>query len=83
MLDINNKEKLKEQVIEWLRAYNYFNDEGTLADQVDYDVAYDMKSSFEENTNIPLDEFDDWYDLFIEDTLLPILRELGAINEDE
>lgn len=83
MFDINNKEKLKEQVIEWLRTYNYFNDEGTLADQVDYDVAYDMKSSFEENTNIPLDEFDDWYDLFIEDTLLPILRELGAINEDE
>ena len=83
MFDINNKEKLKEQVIEWLRTYNYFNDEGTLVDQVDYDVAYDMKSSFEENTNIPLDEFDDWYDLFIEDTLLPILRELGAINEDE
>lgn len=83
MFDINNKEKLKEQVIEWLRTNNYFNDEGTLADQVDYDVAYDMKSSFEENTNIPLDEFDDWYDLFIEDTLLPILRELGAINEDE
>lgn len=83
MFDINNKEKLKEQVIEWLRTYNYFNDEGTLADQVDYDVAYDMKSSFEENTDIPLDEFDDWYDLFIEDTLLPILRELGAINEDE
>ena len=83
MFDINNKEKLKEQVIEWLRTYNYFNDEGTLADQVDYDVAYDMKSSFEENTNIPLNEFDDWYDLFIEDTLLPILRELGAINEDE
>lgn len=83
MFDINNKEKLKEQVIEWLRTYNYFNGEGTLADQVDYNVAYDMKSSFEENTNIPLDEFDDWYDLFIEDTLLPILRELGAINEDE
>lgn len=83
MFDINNKEKLKEQVIEWLRTYNYFNDEGTLVDQVDYDVAYDMKSSFEENTNIPLDEFDDWYDLFVEDTLLPILRELGAINEDE
>lgn len=83
MFDINNKEKLKEQVIEWLRTYNYFNDEGTLADQVDYDVAYDMKSSFEENTNIPLDEFDDWYDLFVEDTLLPILREFGAINEDE
>lgn len=84
MFDFEDQEKFKAQVIDWLRTNNYLDENGTLAGQVDYDVAYDMKSDIQAGTNIPEDEFDNWFDAYLlENTLLPLLRSLGAVNEDD
>lgn len=84
MFDFENQDKFKEQVVKWLRNNNYLDANGTLAGQVDYDVAYDMKSDIQNGTDIPDDEFDSWFDGYLlEDILLPLLRSLGAINEDD
>lgn len=83
MFNFENQDKFKEQVIDWLRTHNYLDENGTLAGQVDYDVAYDMKPDIQERTNIPKDEFDNWFDAYLlENILLPLLRSLGAVNED-
>ncbi len=83
--------ELKEYIKNWCTENNYFNANGDLSDHVAYDVANDMKADIEEssfNTLKELEEdyhqaFDHWYDLFVEDDMLPYLYEFGAISEDE
>lgn len=83
IFEVENKNKFREQVIDWLRTNNYIDKNGTLTGQIDYDVAFDMKPDIQEGTNIPEDEFDDWFDAcLLEDSLLPLLRSLGATTEE-
>lgn len=91
MFNPDNKDCIKQFVEEWATKYGYLDDNGTLSEHVDYDVGYDMKSDILNEMNkssiakAARNDWcpDAWYDLFLEDTLLPILRNMGAINEDE
>lgn len=81
---INSNDELRAFVHSWAQEHGYFNNEGTLSDCTLYDVGYDLKpdieaSKFNEATK---DAFDEWYDIFLEDELVPILLELGAVSED-
>ncbi len=77
-----DKIDFKQWIMHWLRTYHYFNENGTLEDYVDYEIAYDMKPDIEDLVDMHGEEFDTLYDEFVEDTLCPILRQLGAIYEE-
>lgn len=81
---VNSNDRLREFVHTWVKEYNYLNARGTLSDRDAYDVGYDLKPDIEESmfNRAEKDDFDDWYDLFLEDEIIPILVELGAIYEE-
>lgn len=81
---INSNDGLREFVRNWVKTYNYLNADGTLSDYVASDVGYDLKPDIEESrfNQAAKDDFDDWYDIFLDDEIIPILVELGAISED-
>lgn len=70
----------------------YFDKNGTLTKHVASDVGYDIKQDIEKSRFNPMSAygdydynmaFDEWYDLFLWDEIVPILIELGAISEEE
>ncbi len=76
---------LENFINEWAKQNHYFNEQGNLSEHVVYDVGYDLKPDIEQSefNQSSQGDFDGWYDLFLEDVIIPILTKLGAVNEDE
>lgn len=81
---------LKDFVTQCLPS-DFFDENGTLSKHVASDIGYDIKSDIEASRFNPLSAygnydyevaFDEWYDLFVWDEIIPILVELGAIDEE-
>lgn len=76
-------QKLKDFIYHWAIQHNYFDGNFTLKNHALYDVGYDLKSTVEDSrfNDSPGEHFDIWYDLFLEDEIIPILISYGALEE--
>ncbi len=80
---------IKEYILKWLEESNYLDEFGTLNGKSAYDVGYDMKSDFEDCEYNPVQkineeweqEYDEVFDEMLEENIIPILVELGAVAE--
>ena len=83
------KVQIKEDYEKELDAFSENEDEGGL-----YDIAYDMKPIIEVNEFNPFTDdekatedydlaFDNWYDVFIETTIFPILKRMAYERKEE
>lgn len=82
MKDCNKK--LEEFIFNWAKQYKYLDEQGTLNGKDSYDVGYDIKADIENSHfyQAPKDMYDIWYDLFLEEDILPILITLGAAKSE-
>ena len=80
MYDIDNTELLKRKIKEYLKDFNYLKAPNDLSGHVDVDIGYDLRPCIEDDFG-KIDT--DWYEVLLEETILPFLREMGAISEDE
>lgn len=87
------EQTLKDWILSWLAEHDYDireysipeeSCEGTWADL--YDIAYDMKEDFDKEYSklCPKEvAYDAWYDVFVENFILPTLREIKQEAEKE
>ena len=79
----NSIKALEEFILKWARKHRYLDRNNTLKGRQLYDVGYDLKSDIERSqfNDAPRDCFDYWYDLFLDDCIVPILLAHGAETE--
>lgn len=77
--NINNVELLKYKIKEYLKEFKYLNAPNNLSGHVDTDVGYDLRPDIEADFG-KMDT--DSYQCLLEETILPFLREMGAISEE-
>ncbi len=87
VVDFERMISLENYILQWVADSNY----GEISKHDAYDLGYDMKSDIEDSEFNPVQkineeweqEYDEWFDLFLEEEIMPILVAHGANYEEQ